>query len=327
MPQLRQLEPVAGNIVLLDLARTHITDAGLQSLAKMPNLTRLEIQETNTGDAGLQWIGNLPALEVLNLYDTHVTDKGLARLASLKKLRRVYLWRTSVTDAGVQALRKRMPQLDIVRRPSRIPRRCRDDPSPARNRSPVHSRGPAGQSPGTAFSALRGKRQPPAPAKPPPRRRSGAPRPKHRMKRRSSHCDLRPGSPFRSRRRAAALLLHLLQSLGHGRRTAAASAALDASLPAKITFNEHIQPILSENCYFCHGQDATARKADLRVDREEFAFLPRKSGLPAIVKGHPEIQRPHPAHLFHRSQPGDAAAQLPQGAADSATRSPSSPAG
>jgi hypothetical protein len=76
-----------------------------------------------------------------------------------------------------------------------------------------------------------------------------------------------------------------------GSQTSAASntsAALDASLPAKITFNEHIQPVLSENCYFCHGQDATARKADLRVDREEFAFLPRKSGLPAIVKGHPE---------------------------------------
>jgi hypothetical protein len=74
----------------------------------------------------------------------------------------------------------------------------------------------------------------------------------------------------------------------HGGAGSSASAAIDASLPAKITFNEHIQPILSEDCYFCHGQDATARKADLRVDREEFAFLPRKSGLPVIVKGHPE---------------------------------------
>jgi hypothetical protein len=67
-----------------------------------------------------------------------------------------------------------------------------------------------------------------------------------------------------------------------------ASAAIAATLPEKITFNENIQPILSDNCYFCHGQDATARKADLRVDREEFVFLPRKSGSPVIVKGHPE---------------------------------------
>ena len=67
-----------------------------------------------------------------------------------------------------------------------------------------------------------------------------------------------------------------------------ASAALEATLPEKITFNEQIGPVLSENCYFCHGQDTTARKADLRVDRPEFAFVPRKSGLPVIVKGHPE---------------------------------------
>ncbi len=66
---------------------------------------------------------------------------------------------------------------------------------------------------------------------------------------------------------------------------------MEAALPAKITFNEHVGPILSENCYYCHGQDATARQADLRVDRPEFAFAPRKNGLPPIVKGHPEVQR------------------------------------
>ena len=71
-------------------------------------------------------------------------------------------------------------------------------------------------------------------------------------------------------------------------RPDSAASAIEAALPAKISFNEHIGPILSENCYFCHGQDATARKADLRVDRAEFAFLARKNGLPAIVKGHPE---------------------------------------
>ncbi len=71
-------------------------------------------------------------------------------------------------------------------------------------------------------------------------------------------------------------------------RGSSSQTAIQAALPAKISFNEHIGPILSEDCYFCHGQDATARKADLRVDRPEFAFLPRKNGLPAIVTGHPE---------------------------------------
>src|SRR3954468_16144160 len=40
----------------------------------------------------------------------------------------------------------------------------------------------------------------------------------------------------------------------------------------KISFNEHIQPLLAENCYACHGADPGSRKADLRLDRAEHAF-------------------------------------------------------
>ncbi len=42
-------------------------------------------------------------------------------------------------------------------------------------------------------------------------------------------------------------------------------------LPAKIDFNRDIRPILSENCYFCHGPDANQRQADLRLDVESNA--------------------------------------------------------
>ncbi len=41
--------------------------------------------------------------------------------------------------------------------------------------------------------------------------------------------------------------------------------------PTKIDFSRDIQPILSENCYYCHGQDGDERKADLRLDVEEDA--------------------------------------------------------
>ncbi len=64
----------------------------------------------------------------------------------------------------------------------------------------------------------------------------------------------------------------------------AASAA--ANLPAKIDFNRDIRPILSDNCYTCHGPDAGKRKAGLRLDRQEAAVAPLKSGDFAIVPGH-----------------------------------------
>ncbi|MCI0534124.1 MAG: DUF1553 domain-containing protein, partial [Verrucomicrobiales bacterium] len=44
-------------------------------------------------------------------------------------------------------------------------------------------------------------------------------------------------------------------------------------------------PILSENCFFCHGQDANHRKSDLRLDLRASALQPGKSGEIPIVPG------------------------------------------
>ena len=33
-----------------------------------------------------------------------------------------------------------------------------------------------------------------------------------------------------------------------------------AKVPAKLSFNEHIQPILAENCFHCHGPDSGTRE-------------------------------------------------------------------
>ncbi len=58
--------------------------------------------------------------------------------------------------------------------------------------------------------------------------------------------------------------------------------------PGRVTFNEHVQPVLAENCYQCHGPDPGSRKADLRLDRSEYAYAPGKDRGPAIVPGQPD---------------------------------------
>src|SRR5580765_7063240 len=55
-----------------------------------------------------------------------------------------------------------------------------------------------------------------------------------------------------------------------------------------IGYNRDIRPILSENCFPCHGADSAARKANLRLDRLEDAILPRKDSQPAIAPGKPQ---------------------------------------
>ena len=50
-----------------------------------------------------------------------------------------------------------------------------------------------------------------------------------------------------------------------------ASLIAEGRATGKIQFDRDIQPILSENCYFCHGPDAKHREAGLRLDVEAAA--------------------------------------------------------
>ena len=55
------------------------------------------------------------------------------------------------------------------------------------------------------------------------------------------------------------------------------------------SFNDEIRPILADRCFACHGPDSAARKADLRLDQEQFAKAQLSdSGVFPIVPGKPE---------------------------------------
>jgi hypothetical protein len=56
--------------------------------------------------------------------------------------------------------------------------------------------------------------------------------------------------------------------------------------PDQIGYNRDIRPILSNNCFACHGKDAAARKAELRLDVRENATAVTDGSAP-IVPGKP----------------------------------------
>jgi len=56
---------------------------------------------------------------------------------------------------------------------------------------------------------------------------------------------------------------------------------------SEISFNRDVRPILSENCFLCHGQDPEHRGGDLRLDIREEAIAVR-DGNAAIIPGNPE---------------------------------------
>jgi hypothetical protein len=73
----------------------------------------------------------------------------------------------------------------------------------------------------------------------------------------------------------------------------------------KLDFNRDIRPILSENCFQCHGFDEKARQAELRLDTPESALV-KHDDITPIVPGHPDQ-----SDLWRRNTTDDESEMMP----------------
>lgn len=79
------------------------------------------------------------------------------------------------------------------------------------------------------------------------------------------------------------------------------TAAFQAAPAEKLRYNRDIRPLLSDNCFACHGPDKNHREADLRLDVREAAI-----DMEAIVPGQPEK-----SNLMERIRSHDEAEVMP----------------
>ena len=54
--------------------------------------------------------------------------------------------------------------------------------------------------------------------------------------------------------------------------------AIGRAASAAVSYDRDIRPILSNNCYKCHGPDEKQREASLRLDLRDVATKPAESG-------------------------------------------------
>lgn len=73
-----------------------------------------------------------------------------------------------------------------------------------------------------------------------------------------------------------------------------------------VDFARDVRPILSDNCFACHGPDENARKAGLRLDLQEGALGQLGSGGVAVVAGDPDE-----SELIFRVETDDPEAKMP----------------
>jgi hypothetical protein len=109
---LENLEPL-NELVNLNLTNTHISDAGLKHIRGLTKLVVLDLTNTQITDAGLEHLNGLTSLEYLSISKTQISDAGCDQLRGLTKLSCIRLWKSRITDGGRAKLAADLPKCEI----------------------------------------------------------------------------------------------------------------------------------------------------------------------------------------------------------------------
>ena len=92
---LNDLEPVAKNIIWLNLSDNGFTEHDLAFLAQMSNLEKLRLEKNPISDGISDHLKDLKYLEAVNLNETSITELCVSRLKKNEAIKRIYAWQTA----------------------------------------------------------------------------------------------------------------------------------------------------------------------------------------------------------------------------------------
>lgn len=106
-----KLSPVKYRLAYLDLGGTKLSDALLDSIGHLPNLTVLKLSNTSISGNSLVKLSQLPNLKLLYLNKTEVSLEQIQTLSSSKSLEKVFVYETPASAESPEAGKLSFPFL------------------------------------------------------------------------------------------------------------------------------------------------------------------------------------------------------------------------
>ena len=100
---------------VLNLPNATFTDAALDALAELPELTLLRFGSPNVTDKGFARLSGQSGLRFLHLINVPISDEGLRHLHDMTQLESLYIDGGNATDQGILALLKANPGIHFHR--------------------------------------------------------------------------------------------------------------------------------------------------------------------------------------------------------------------